>query len=146
MESFVRLRNVDPGFDAERVVVANVPISAVAYPDQQTMMAFYDELLARLEANPQIIRATVVGQAPFTGWSDGGSQVESSSGVPEDVGYTEFQTVGPAYFETMGIPILTGRDFNGHDRTENAFVAIVNETLASRHFPESSALGKCMVA
>jgi putative ABC transport system permease protein len=141
LESFVKLRNVDPGFNPARVLIANIPISSAGYPDQADRKAFYDELTTRLEGLPQIQNATVMGQAPFTGWSDGGAFVEGASGVPEDVGYTEFQRVGPGYFETLDIPLLTGRDFGKRDGMENALVVIVNETLANRHFADGSALG-----
>jgi putative ABC transport system permease protein len=142
LESFAKLRDVDPGFDAKRVLIANVPISRASYPDQADRVAFYDEFTRRLKGLPQIRGAAVMAQAPFTGWSDGWSQVESASGVPEDVGYTESQMVGPGYFETLGIPLMAGRDFDDNDAMDNALVAIVNETLASRQFPGSSALGR----
>ena len=141
LKSFVNLRSVDPGFDPEHVLIANIPITRSGYADQASRKAFYDELARRLEALPQVRSAAVVGQAPFTGWSDGASQVEGASGVVEDVGYTEFQRVGPGYFETLDIPVLAGRDFDARDGAEDALVAIVNETYADRHFQAGDPLG-----
>jgi len=142
LQSFANLRNVDPGLDPQQVLVASVPVPASRYPDQASRKSFYDELVRRLEARPRVKRAAVVAYAPFSGsWSDGSSEVEGKEALSEDAGFTEFQVVSPGYFETMGIPLHTGRGFDHRDGVDGLPVAIVNETLERRHFPDGSALG-----
>ena len=143
LKSFANLRNVEPGLDPERVLVSNIPISDSTYPDQASRKNFYDELVRQLEARPRVRRAAAVAFVPFSGsWSDGGAKIEGQEAVSEDVGFTEFQVVSPGYFETMGIPLLTGRDFDHRDGVDGVPVAIVNETLERRHFPDRGALGQ----
>jgi putative ABC transport system permease protein len=141
LKSFANLRNVDSGLDAGPVLIASVPISSSAYPDDLARRSFYDELVRRLEAHPDVRRAAVVGYAPFSGsWADGGLEIDGET-FSREVEFTEFQVASPGYFETMGIPLIAGRDFGRQDAPDSLPVAIVNQTLVQRHFPNGDALG-----
>jgi predicted permease len=141
LRSFANLQNVESGLDPESVLIASIPISGSAYPDELSRKSFYDELVRRLEAHPDVRRAAAVAFAPFSGsWSDGGLEIDGEA-FSRDVEFTEFQVASPGYFETMGIPLVIGRDFNRQDAPDGPRVAIVNQTIAQRHFPNGDALG-----
>ncbi len=144
INSFMHLRNLDPGFRADHLLTLNVDLSVVRYPDTQRRVAFFDEVLRRVRALPGVQSAAAAGNLPFT--YNGDSMGIAVEGIPDppidqwpDVVY---RTVGPGYFATMGIPLVHGRDFNDEDTLDSALAVIVSEKTAKHYWPNEDPIGK----
>jgi predicted permease len=138
------LRNyqtVHLGIDADHVLAFGVhPIGA---RNDAQMLDFYTQLLARIGALPGIRSATVAELRPGSGWTDGGLLTLDGRQYPYDNGRNMLKanTVGPGFFETLGIPILAGRGITAADTRNSMGVAVVNQTFASRYFDGQSPIG-----
>lgn len=154
------LREVDTGFSPENVFIASVDPTAFGYKGQRTL-DFYNRLSTEVSALPGVRSASLAVITPLTGSSwDGSVNVEGYSWKHGERNDIFFNAVGPRYFETLGTPILLGRDFTDLDNPATAIelpdhltpgmklpdppgrhVAIVNETFARRFFGNRSAIG-----
>jgi putative ABC transport system permease protein len=142
-KSFLRLQQVDPGFDATNVVSMNIALPTSKYRAQQ-LNNFYDQLFERIRNVPGVKSVGGINPLPL-----GGTNISLSvlvEGAPA-VALTDRPSVGvrvvtPGYFQTMSIPILKGRAFTEQDRDNSPNVILVNEALASRFWPNQDAIGK----
>ena len=148
VQSFLRLRQVDPGFVPERLLTARVELSPVRYQANDVRRRFYENLLERLRSIPGVRSAAAARALPMTGrleigdWSFILEGQASSPPLPGDWHPADWQVVSPGYFETMGIPVLQGRDFGATDRLGAPGAVIVNRTLARQVWPDGDALGR----
>ena len=136
-----RLRHEDLGFRSDRVLLMQLDPARSGYQREQLAQPYRD-LLARLEAIPGVRSATITGCTPIQGC--GFSRFANVAGFverPEDRRYTAFSLIAPRYFETLGIPLLAGRDFAFADANRPA-VAIVSQSFARHYFPDGNAIGK----
>jgi predicted permease len=143
IQSFLRLKRVNIGLDAHNVLTANVSLPRIKYKDEQRI-AFYKQLLERMRNLPGIEAASATGTLPLGGGGWGRSlTVEGfpvlSVGQAPSIQHT---VVTPDYFRTMGIPLLSGRDFNDADAKGSADVTIIDERLAREYWPNESPIGK----
>ncbi len=134
-KSLVRLQDVSPGFDPRGLLVADAPLSPVAYATAAQRNQLVDRLRAQLRTIAGVTVADVGTALPFSG---GGSTIHFNivgrpPKGPEDYIATGYRAVGPDYFAALGIPILAGRAFTERDRDRSQPVAIVNETFV-KHF------------
>ena len=147
-QSFVRLRQVDPGFVPERLLTARVELSPVRYATNDAVREFYRGLLERLEAVPGVRSAALARALPMTGrleigdWSFVLEGQAASPPLPTDWHPADWQVVSPRYFETMGIPLLQGRGLTAADRIGTPGVVVVNRTLARQVWPDGDAVGR----
>jgi predicted permease len=134
-----------PGFDADRLVSMRLDPGLLGYKAPR-IEALYRDLLRHLKEIPGIASASLVNNAPFGRHGAAATQV-----VPEGTPFsrdgrdaeTELATVGPQYFQTMGIPVVAGREFDERDTARSAPAAIVTEIEARRLFGSAqAALGK----
>jgi putative ABC transport system permease protein len=143
VRSFARLLDVDPGFRPDHVVTAQLTLPDATYTEPQQVAAFYDRVLDRLRQIPGVQSAGAVTTLPLDG-----SRISVSyevEGQPTPPGLQQsagFDAVSPGYFRTLGIPILTGRDFTDQDRADGRPVIIVNEAMARRCWPGQDPIGK----
>jgi putative ABC transport system permease protein len=142
-KSFVRVTGVDLGFQPDRVVMTLVNLPDLRYPDGARRLAFFQELEQRVERLPGVQSAGVTFRGPMRGgW---GSVYETPEGPGSEPDFrlrdADFEPVSPRYFETLGIPILRGRAFTPADKEGAPPVAIVNQVLARKLFPNGDAVG-----
>ncbi len=147
MQSFARMRGVDPGFVPERLLTARVELSPVRYESNERIRAFYQQLVRRLEALPGVRSAAAVKALPMTqlelgDWSFVREGMHSLPPKPSEWNLAYWQTTSPEYFETMRIPVLQGRGFEATDRIGAPGVAVINRTLARQVWPGGDALGQ----
>jgi putative ABC transport system permease protein len=143
MRSFVALTKVDPGFRAENAVTANAGLMKDRYPDAAEMLRFYRDSLARIRALPGMQAAGTVTHLPFGGNDWGNSFEIEGQPAPAGVEYSaQMRPASPGYFSALGIPLKQGHDFSESDNETAPGVAIVNEVLAKRFWPNESPLGK----
>lgn len=143
MRSFVALTHVDPGFRPENVVTANAGLMKERYPDAATMLRFYRASLASIRALPGVQVAGTVTHLPFGGNSWGnGFDVEGQPANAHADYSAQIRPVSPGYFPALGIPLKQGREFGESDNENAPGVAIVNEVLAKRFWPNDSPMGR----
>jgi predicted permease len=133
--------NVDLGMQAEHVLAFGAHPVGPHTPAQTKQ--FYLRLIERLNALPGVRSATVAENRPGAGWSDNTNVILDGHSYPWDHGKNDLRsnTVGPRFFETLGIPIVAGRDLTAADVQGAQNVAVVNETLARRYLGGRSPIG-----
>lgn len=137
------LRNFDLGFRSDNVLLVILNPTGSGYK-RETLAAPYQELLARLQTIPDVRSAAITGCTPIQGC--GASRFVNAEGLverPEDRRYTALSWVTPRYFETLGMPLLAGRDFTFSDAGRSR-VAIISESMAKYYFPGTNPIGKRM--
>jgi putative ABC transport system permease protein len=144
LRSFARLVSVNPGFDAQRVVKADISLPRFQYSTPQQWTAFSTELLARLQAQPGLRDSAVVVPAPIAdgrvnlGFDIAGVP-RASAGSSRTANYV---SVSPDYFRVMAIPLLRGRRFDEHDISTASRVTVISEAMARVYFPNQDPLGQ----
>jgi putative ABC transport system permease protein len=142
LNHLARLRNFDLGFRSDHVLLVTLdPHHSWSRRDE--LASPYRELLAGMEAIPQVRSASLTVCTPLEGCGSGGRYLTAEGHVeaPEDRQRTPVTFVSPRYFETLGIPLLAGRDFSFRD-IGRPRVAIVNRAMARRYFPGVNPIGK----
>jgi putative ABC transport system permease protein len=147
LRSFASVQTLDLGFDSDRLVSAEVVLSADRYPTGEERRAFMVEAVSAIRGVPGVTAGSSVQWLPLNHESSS-SQVASSSleGAPVDEWpLATANYVYPDYFETMGIELVAGRDFASMDGVDTQRVVIVNRSLAARLWPGESALGQALL-
>jgi putative ABC transport system permease protein len=145
LNSFLRLQRVNPGFDPHNVLTFRIALPASRYAQLTQVAPFYQKLIAQLETLPGVKSVSAISHLPLsanrgmTGFSIEGVATPPDDPVPYP---TDIRFVTPGYFQTMGMQLVKGRDFNARDELRATQVAIINETLARRYFPNQGPLGK----
>ena len=142
---------MDRGFDGENMVLMSMDLTIRGYSESQGR-SFYEELVKRVDALPEVISSSLAKTVPPNDWSDrlsvflpGDEPPPDVLRVRDDLGLrVDANRIAPNYFRTLGIPILEGREFNNLDRLGTTPVAVVNEKLASRLWPGESAVGRLL--
>lgn len=148
VQSFMRLRHVDPGFDPEHLLTARVDLSAVRYDDNGKVRAFYDDLIRRISVLSGVTSAAAARALPMTGRLDIGDWSFVMEGryslpiKPEERRHGDWQVVTPGYFHTMRIPVRQGRAFEHNEDLSAPGAIIVNQTLAAQVWPNGDAIGQ----
>ena len=146
LTSFARLQRVKPGFEPGGVFTAQVVLPAGRY-DRAKLVAFYENLYARLSALPGSTSAAMTDRVPLTGVQGPAPVAIGGRPLPplSERAQANRHLVSPRYFATLGIPILAGRDFDERDSSRVPHVVIVNETFARQHFPGENPIGRTLI-
>ena len=157
VRSLSNLRNLDPGFVRESVLLVSVNPQASGYKGQR-LRDYYERLLAKVGAYPDVRAASLANITPLSNsrWNQDVA-IQGYQWKPDEKPYIDFNAVSPRFFETLGIPIIAGRDFTSQDspavtpdpkpkpdpadKTKGPRVVIINETMAKRFFAHQSPLG-----
>ena len=140
--SLAHVRGSDLGFDPQNLLNLTLDPNEIGYGKDQGL-AFYKQLIQRVEALPGVQSASVAFSVPLGYYSNGdlvdipGYEIPAGEGAPG----VNFNNVTPDYFRTMGMRILEGRPFDARDVEGAQHVAIVSRTMASRFWPKTSAIG-----
>jgi predicted permease len=143
LRSFVRLQGVDVGFDPENLLTARVQISSSEY-DAAGQTQFYRSLFERIRSIPGVEAASAISHIPvrhpFMDWSVW--DPESPSQDPDERLSVYSRTAQPGYFETMGIPIVRGRDHEYADGADPQTLLVINQAAAERLFLGQDPVGR----
>ena len=136
-----KLRSVDTGFRQDQVLVVSVS-TGPAYPEARKR-ALYEELYTRFGALPAVQSISMSMDAPGGDLSvAAGMSVPGRPADPEDAPPVYHNFVGPRFFETMGIPVLAGRDFDLSDDERAPKYVVINDSVARRYFRDEDPLGR----
>jgi putative ABC transport system permease protein len=144
LKSFWRLQAVDPGFNPDGVLTTRLMLPFTTHPQISERAAFFRQVLERLSALPGVASAGAVSRIPMAPGNNSGTMTGENSAVgPNDPQVeVEMRWASPVYFQTLGIALLRGRDFNDADVEGTLAVAIVDEGFARRFYPNEDPIGK----
>jgi putative ABC transport system permease protein len=144
LKSFRELLAVNPGFQANDVLTMLLPVTNQKYANPPQAVEFYHNLIDQMRNLPGVTAAGASSNLPFSGEeSFDGYIVEGHEPPPgSEPTQAQLQTVTPGYFQAMGMSLLRGRDISDGDQEKTPMVAVVDETLARRYWPDGDALGK----
>jgi len=162
IRSFYRLQQVNPGFVDEHVLSFSVSLPEQKYPDEHQWLNFYQQVIEKLRALPDVKGVSLASRVPMGGndWQSGFRVVGQPPPPPGQGPSMEVSIVSPDYFRTLGIPLLRGRYFTEQDNQSNLSeeklrglnqrqrlraglkTMIVDEEFARRHWPNEDPVGK----
>jgi predicted permease len=128
--------------DPENVLVGLLRLPSEKYPSPATSLGYIDRLEAKFRAIPGIIDEAVASNIPVNSGNRRTFEIEGRPNPPEGGEAVQFLSVGSDYFRVVEASAISGRDFNGGDRTATLPVAIVNQSFAGRYWPREQPLGK----
>jgi predicted permease len=134
-------QRIDTGFETTGVLVMNVNLGREGYTPERGQL-FYQQVVERLSGVPGVRHAAVAQNPPLGGGFLRSVFPEGADTTTRDRILVQVNSVSPGYLETLGIPLLRGRDFTTSDATGAPLVVIVNETMAQRFWPGEEAIGK----
>jgi putative ABC transport system permease protein len=141
MRSMLNIQRVDPGYDPDGVMTMRLTLPREKYPGA-AVNVFFDTLLERIEAIPGVRSASAASQFPPMGAFETQFTLDQT-GPPTTTLPTALITVAsPRYFETLGVPLQTGRSFEASDRLEAPPVVIVNQAFTARYFRGVNPVGQ----
>jgi macrolide transport system ATP-binding/permease protein len=138
-----RIRNATPGFSTEHLLVTAVNLFAAGY-DSQHAKSFQDELMARVKALPGVDAAAYGRITPFSyrQYSSAPIAVDGYQAPPDQQPSADYNEVSPDYFSTLGIPLISGREFTLADNETAALVAIVNQPMVDQYWHGGDPVGQ----
>jgi putative ABC transport system permease protein len=144
VRSFIKLQQVNAGYNPENVLTANIPLNFSKY-DNKATLAFFDRVMRKLEGAPGIVAVGVNNGAPLapampmstTFIVEGRPMSERDTQPSTDVSF-----VSPDSMQLLGIPLISGRFFTPHDNADAPEVAIISRSLAHHFFPNEDPLNK----
>jgi putative ABC transport system permease protein len=144
IKSFWRLQKVDPGFNPDNALTVSVALPKQKYPEEKQQVAFFQQLIERAAALPGVQSAGAAHVVPLSS-NDFVLAFEIDGRPPLQPGATQstnYYSVSADYFKAMGIPLRRGRWFTTRDTKDSPRVALINETMATKMFPDEDPIGK----
>src|SRR5467141_1053043 len=143
VRSLQNASSIDPGFNTQHVIAATLDPASLGYSEAQ-VRGFYEQLSQHVRALPGITAASFVNHLPLGPAREQTAVTDVMSPEPnkKDAVPIDVLRVGPGYFQTMGIPLLRGRDFASSEGEERSGVTIINEALAKRLWKNQDPLGR----
>src|SRR5262249_29440685 len=144
VQSLARTLRVDPGFRTDHLLTAQLTLSQTRYSSDEARQMFVRRLLDELHARPQL------GHAAMSDYGTLDNLQAITSFDPKTLGMDEkpttllFKSVDPGYFQTMGVPLISGRFFDDHDSLGSNRVVMINESLARHYFPGQNPIGRTL--
>jgi predicted permease len=145
IKSFVRLRQIDPGFKSDNVLAMRMTLTPGKYPQGEPRAQIYRQLMDQVKATPGVQSAGAVASLPLGGdtfnvWR---SLIrEGRPATPEEETNAQYLLVEGDYFQTLSIPLKAGRFFEVRDNLQATKVVIINEKLARDLWPNEDPIGK----
>jgi putative ABC transport system permease protein len=145
LRSWQKMLAVDPGFRADHVFTFNIKLPPPAYKGIDDNARFFERFIESLRQLPGVTAASGSNVLPLGGYNQFFFDVEGAAPHPpaEPDPAILMRWIFPDYFKTMGVTLMSGRDFNAEDgRAKNSCVAIVDQSFARRYWPGADPIGK----
>jgi putative ABC transport system permease protein len=142
INSFMRLQQVNPGFDPDHLLTMQLPLPAMKYPETAQAVNFHKEMLRRISTLPGVRSASITSNLPLVGGETNNFNLEirpTPPGKSEDV--AAFFAVSPEYFRTLSVPLVKGRYLSERDDENAQPVMVISESMARRYFPGEDPIG-----
>jgi len=146
-QTFLSLTRIQPGFNPENLLTVWLSLPMDKYKEKSQVTAFYRRTREALQSIPGVESVGAVSAGPQFGgyepieWMPEGRPPSASIEYPQ----ARYYDASPGYFHTMQIPLLSGREFTDQDNASAPHVAVINETMAKRYWPEGNALGQRVI-
>ena len=144
VRSLQLVQQLETGFNPHGLMSASISLPPAIYKSEEQQAAFFQAAEEQLRNLPGVKSAAFSDALPFT--NDGGSSsfgIKGRTQAPDDPGpHGNIRIISPDYFVTLGIPLVRGRVFSAQDRLTTERVAIIDETLAERYWPNEDPLGQ----
>lgn len=143
VRSYQRLQDVDPGFETSNMLTLQISLPIAKYDDTAKLGTFFQQLVQRLEALPQVKGVTLANDIPLDGdMQTSAPRIEGRANSPGEGSLAGVHAVSPNYFQVIGTPVLKGRAFTNADTQDSQSVIVINNTMAQRIFPNEDPIGK----
>jgi predicted permease len=144
VKSFIRLQNVDPGFNPNNTLSFQYTLPTSRYPDDPEIIVFNNQLIERLKALPGVESVSGASALPLGKASNYTSfTIDGRPPLPPaEFLLSEHIGVFPDYFKTMRVELRKGRDFTAQDTKKSSQVVIINEAMANQFWPNEDPIGK----
>jgi putative ABC transport system permease protein len=142
IRSFLSVKEVDPGFDPRGLLTLSVNLPTSSYKDQRQQEIFYRRFIDGLSAIAGVEKAAAISRLPVVGFATANFTLE---GKPVPAGTepsADYRAVTPEYFQTIGIPLISGRDFTSQDTERSSDVIVINEAMRDQFFEGENPIGK----
>lgn len=147
VSSFMRLSRQETGFSTEGAWTGAIGLPPAQYPDPASRGQFAERLQAELQTAPGVQAVAITDAVPLSGASSR-SPYARADGNPVPVNERPLgltRSVAPGYFQTLKIPLLSGRDFNQQDKVDEHLVVILSKSTAKKLFPDVDPIGRQML-
>lgn len=143
LRSFIAAQTLSPGFDADRLVTASMDMFPSGYAAERSR-DFRRRAVEAVSARPGVESVAFGSRLPlgFGGNNNTGVSIDGYTPREHEEVVISYSTVSARYFETMGVPVRAGREFNQTDTADAPRTLVVNEAMARRYWPDGNALGK----
>jgi macrolide transport system ATP-binding/permease protein len=143
IQSLRAIRSTKPGFSTDHVLTTAIDLFAAGY-DPQRARAFQDELMDRVQGLGGVESAAYSRVAVFSyrSFSSAAIAVDGYQPAKDELPTVEYNEVSPGYLATLGIPLVSGREFTRADDAKAALVAVVNETMAQQYWHGQDPIGQ----
>jgi putative ABC transport system permease protein len=143
VRSFIRLQQVNAGYNPENVLTANVPLSFSKYKSNADTIAFFDRVVRKLEEAPGVLAVAVNSGAPLApGMPMNGSFIIEGRDTGDTMPTADLNMVTPDCLQLLGVPLIAGRYFTPHDNSDAPDVVIISQSLARHYFRNEDPIGK----
>jgi predicted permease len=140
MRSFVKMQQVDLGFDPRNVLYSRLPLPPKQYKTVAAKHNFFRQLLPRLQAMPGVVAAAaIIVPPPFGGIS---SEIDIAGKAHSEKWTSSFDLCSEGYFPTVGVKVLRGRVLSEVEVNDARKVAVVNQTLVNKYFGSEDPIGR----
>jgi putative ABC transport system permease protein len=143
LRSFEQVLETDRGFETEDRAFFEVPLPS-SYEDGERVTLFITQMLARIESMPQVTSAAAINVRPMRGVNVGMGFAASDRPPPigDAVPWASWRLITRDYFQTMGVPLIAGRDFTEQDLIAEPWRVIISQRMAEMLWPGENALGR----
>lgn len=143
VQSVHRIRNTNPGFASDGLLTTAINLFAAGY-DAPRARNFQDQLMDRIQTMSGVQSATYARIMPFSfiTYSSAPVSIDGYQAAADELPTVEYNQVGPTYFMTMGIPLVSGREFTPNDDENAPLVAVVNDVMAAKYWRGEDPVGK----
>jgi putative ABC transport system permease protein len=143
VKSFLRLQEVSPGFNGDNLLLVRLSLPPSTYSNRAAITVFFDKILPQVANLPGVNSVGAANVLPLSGMNvrSDFTIVGRPPVLPTEKPASQNRWVSPGYFQTLGIPVLKGREFTPQDNAQAPGVVIVDEALAKRYWPNESPVG-----
>src|SRR4029077_3197758 len=143
VRSLINLQRVDPGFRPENVLTVQLSLDFSRYTTNEKTLSFFDSLIEKVAALSGVTSVADAGVFPLDKSPAFNNEflIEGQQAGSTQKSVAELNVISPGYLQVLGIPLLSGSNFDQHDHPRSSRVALINQSLALRHWPNADPVG-----